>query len=305
MKNLKLNLKCKSGFSNLFTADQIWGQMVCAIGEMKGDDEASKFVEEFKANPPFLISNMLPEGFLPRPVLPPFKRDNNEKISVKEEQEFRLLAKSNKKKNWIPIDVFIKNQKNINQLKLAKIGDNQPEIIKINEVRSSIDRHTGAPFERGGVFNQTFLFSDNNFVIYLQMLREEEKWSNILDEIVDYFNIVGLGGDRNVGKGNFNILIEELDSIEKKLFEYREGDFYMTLSRCSGEDLNPLYYQMKYYFGIVGSNISDKKTFNKYPVVYFEPGSIFKKGNGSILENVHTDSRICSYGYSFPLYLSS
>jgi hypothetical protein len=37
MKYIKLNLKSKSGFSNLFTADQIWGQMVWAISDLESD----------------------------------------------------------------------------------------------------------------------------------------------------------------------------------------------------------------------------------------------------------------------------
>lgn len=300
MKYLKLKLKTKSGFSNLFTADQIWGQMVCAISALKGPTEVSKFIDQFDKNPPFLISNMFPEGYLPRIILPPFKRNQNEKISLQDEKKNRALAKKNKKRTYIPIEVFLKYQKDIDKLKLAII-DKSPEIYSLNEVRSSIDRMSGRPIE-GGVFNQTFLYSAHPFVIYLKIINDSPGTICTIKDIVSYLNLVGLGGDRNVGKGNFEILLEELNENENKLFSFKDSDLYMTISRCSGKDLEPMYYQMNYYFGIVGSSIGERKTFNKYPVVYFEPGSVFKNGNGCILHNVHTDSKICSYGYSFPIY---
>lgn len=302
MKNLKLKLKTKSGFSNLFTADQVWGQMVFAISDLKGEKEASKFVESFDKNPPFLISNMMPENFFPRVILPPFKKDINDNKTVQDEKKNRALAKKSKKNSWVPLEIFLKHQKNINELKLEVI-EKKPELLKINEVRSSIDRKKGIPFEStGGVFNQNFIYSNSSFVIYIRLL--DESFNSTLYEIVSYLNLVGLGGDRSVGKGNFDIKVEALNEIEENIFSYNQGNAYMSLSRCSGENLIPLYYNIDYYFGIVGSNFDDKKSYNKYPIIYFEPGSIFSKGDGMIIHNVHINPKICSYGYSFPIYLN-
>ena len=303
MKYIKLNLKSKSGFSNLFTADQIWGQMVWAISDLESDIEATNFVELFINDPPFLISNMFPQDYLPRVVLPPVKIGKDKKVPFQEERENRRKAKTNKKKNWIPIEVFMKYQNDIDQLKIAQIDNNNIKIKEINEIRSSINRVTGIPFKDGGLFNQTFLYSDNSFVIYLKILKDEEIWIKKINNIITYFNLVGLGGDRNIGKGNFEIKINDLNDIEYQIFNFKEGNVYTSLSRCSGQDLEPLYYKLDYYSGIIGGNLDESKAYNKYPILYFEPGSIFVKGKGSILKDVHTNNKICSYGYSFPLYL--
>ncbi|MGD1823540.1 MAG: type III-A CRISPR-associated RAMP protein Csm4 [Pleomorphochaeta sp.] len=301
MKNLKICLKPKSGFSNLFTADQIWGQMVWAISDLEGPNAASEFVEVFKKEPPFLISNMMPSGYFPKIILPPIK--SNKQTTFTEDRENRKLAKSNKKNKWIPLDVLFKYQTDINQIKLAKI-DKQPKIREINEIKTSISRNTWIAND-GGLFNQTFLYSNETFVIYIKLLNEETKWINTLNKIIDYFNIFGLGGDKSVGKGNFTITIEKLSKKEDRLFSYETGGIFTTLSRSSGKDLKPLYYQSNYYFGIVGRCLSSDKNYNKYPILFFEPGSIFTVGKGSIIENVQENSNICSYGYAFPLYLNN
>lgn len=301
MKYIKLNLTTRSGFSNLLTADQIWGQMVWAISDLKSPDDASQFVREFINNPPFLISSMLPQNYLPKIILPPIKRDETN-ISEDEEVENRRIAKSNKKKSWIPIDVFSKYQKNISKIKLATFTA-QPVIKSVNEIRTSIDRETWVA-NKGGLFNQNYLYSEEVFVIYLKILNEDEKWIKTIKDIVNYFNVFGLGGDKNVGKGNFNILINDLSKVELQIFNYSNGDFYTTLSKCSGKDLVPLYYQLDYYFGITGRSMDNNKSFNKFPALYYNLGSIFSKGSGQILENVHANSKVCSYGYSFPIYLN-
>lgn len=305
MKYLKLKLRTKSGFSNLFTADQIWGQMVFAISDLKGFEEASKFVENFDSNPPFLISNMYPEGYLPRAVLPPIKTNSSISSSFDEEKKNRELAKKNKKKTFVPIKTFLQCQDDISKLKFANF-ESSPNIRVINEVRSSISRKTGFPHtqEGGGVFNQTFYYSQDVFNIYIKLIDTSDEGIKLLEEIILYLNMVGIGGDRSIGKGAFNITLSEVNEDEKILFSYDKGNAYMSLSRCSGKDLNPLYYQIQYYFGMVGAKLDEKRTLNKYPVIYFEPGSLFLSGKGELLHNVHTDSRICSYGYSFPIYLN-
>jgi CRISPR type III-A-associated RAMP protein Csm4 len=304
MKYIKINLNTKSGFSNLLAADQIWGQMVWGISDLEGKDEATKFVDSFEDTPPFILSSMMPLGYFPKIMLPTLNKNKDEKLSKSEEANNRRLAKSNKKMDWIPVDLLLKNQKEISNLSLVEIK-NKPKITRVNDVRSSIDRETGIPFKEGGLFNQPFLFSENSFVIYVKILKEDDKYEKLINKLVDYFKAVGLGGDRNVGKGNFDMTISNLDKKEQQLFDYEAGNLYTTLSRCSGSDLEPLNYQINVYSGITGGSLTENKTFNKYPVVYFEPGSTFAKGQGSLIHNVHIDSKICSYGYAFPLYLNN
>ncbi|MCH3916055.1 MAG: RAMP superfamily CRISPR-associated protein [Spirochaetia bacterium] len=307
MKYCKLRFCAKSAFSNLFTADQVWGQMVWAISALEGEAAATKFVEDFDEVPPFVLSAMMPEGFLPRVVLPPMQ--SKEKMNAVEERKARERVKSNKKRKWIPINTLLEVQDNIALLSQKEIpGKKDQEVIQpVNEVHVSLDRTTNTPFEDGGLYNQQYYISTKPLIVYVRLDRDETEWSAWLKKICKYLEAVGIGGDRTVGKGSFSISVEELDESEQKLFDYKGGNAWISLSRCAGRNLKPLYYTISLYAGITGGSLTEAKTYNKYPVLYYEPGSLFDAGGGtgSLLHHVQEDPRICSYGYLFPLPVRS
>ena len=305
MKYFRIKCNPKSPFSNLFSANQIWGQMVWAISELYGDDSATSFVNEFKTKPPFLVSAMMPEGYLPKACIPPVL--SSEELSEKQKKDNRELAKKNKKQSWIPISIIKKHQKNITCLYKERF-DCKVDCRDINEVhvKLSKDKDNLDVDMKPMLYNTQFVRMNTPLVVFLRINREEERYKKLLETIFSYWEKRGLGGDRTVGRGFFEIKLEDLSETEKQLFEYNEGNTLMTLSRCFGNDLIPKYYQISVYSGIIQKTktINQNINFNKYPTIGFQPGSTFLKGEGTLLDHVHLDSEIFAYGYLFPLCIN-
>lgn len=293
MKYKKIIMTPKTSFSQMFSSDQLWGQMVWAISDLKGCEAASEFVEQFKTSPPFLLSSLLPDGFLPMPIVP-----SNKKAETPEEKE---RYKKIRKCKWIPISDFYSIQKDIFKLYTLKI-ENKKDPDPVVEVHASIDRATNKVKE-GALYNQHYIFSEDSFCVYVKFLSSDPSWENTLEKVVQYFGKVGLGGDRNVGHGQFAFEIKDVAGKEEDIFNYFEGNSFMTLSKCFGPDLIPVSYSLEVYAGISGKGLSEASLYRKKPIIQFLPGSIFKAGEGVIAEGVSTDARVCSYGLVLPIQL--
>ena len=300
MEYVKICMHPRSPFSNLFTADQIWGQMVWAVSAMQGEKEAETFVDEFSDAPPFLVSMMLPKGVLPIPMVKPVKPEGNDELDA----QARKLLKHNKKCKWLTFEQFKAFQTDPKLLSKIELQDSF-SFSSITETHVAINRLTNAPL-KGQLYNANYFSSKGSeFVIYLSFLRDEESWKNRIIEIVSYLSRIGLGGDKAVGRGIFEMELKELTKEEQEVFSVHSNRF-MTLSRCSGSNLVAMEYRVSLYTGIVGGSLSGnegKGLFNKYPVLFFEPGSVFTSGTGCLLSDVHPDTRIKTYGYAFPVPL--
>lgn len=302
MEYSKILMQAKSPFSGLFTADQMWGQFVWAIAHSEGADRAEEFVTEFLEKPPFLVSAMMPEGYFPIPMLPP-KRTTD----VKFDPEARKRTKRNKKLHWLSFSDFAKVQRDYRYLSTADLDiSGSPEITEISETKVSIDRLTNSQVD-GSLHTLSYLYARNPFVVYLAFPDGEKGQKERIEKILSFLSLDGLGGDRSVGRGVFSLDFCPVSKEEQALFSFDRGNAFMTLSRCFGKDLHPLYYSVTAYAGIVGGHPEGNMQtgmFNKKPIIGYEPGSVFASGSGCVVRDIHPDKRIASYGFAFPVPLS-
>ncbi|MGB4407802.1 MAG: RAMP superfamily CRISPR-associated protein [Sphaerochaeta sp.] len=303
MDYYKIQMKAKSPFSELFTADQIWGQIVWAISDMKGTQRADSFVKEFLDSPPFLLSMMMPEGLLPIPILPPVLRDVSEGDN-KAESEARKRTKKNKKCKWLTLEQFLQLQSNSSCFAEMDLDLRFQHIPgQTQETKVSIDRFTNSQID-GSLHSLTYEFSDCPFVIYLAIDPERPDILEELGPILDFLSKVGIGGDRSVGRGIFDMKMVQVSDTEQSLFSFDQVNTFMTLSRCFGRDLVPLSYRVSAYSGIVGRSLEGRgnvQLFNKKPILGYDEGSVFSAGRGGLATGIHPDPRVCSYGYAFPI----
>lgn len=290
----KILLTSITSFSELFTADQIWGQFIWAISDLYGKEKASSVVEEYKTNPPILFSSMLIDGFLPKPFFVNTIGDSDSDI-----------MKHNKKCQWLDYRQFRELQRDCNYCSGKKL-DIVSVLSSRSEIHASIDRETMRTLDEGGVYNSQYLYTKNDvrLAVYVNFLSKDNKWESILDDVISLWNKIGLGGDRNVGHGQFKIEICELSKEEEEIFLYKDK-YYVSLSNCFGSDLAPISYNVDVYSGIIGRATSNINAYRKKPIIRFKTGSLFLDGGkGMIAENVAFDSNICSYGYAFPIYMN-
>ena len=285
----KILLKPKTCFSEMFSSDQLWGQMIWAISDLYGNDVASEAVAEFLDKPPFIISSLLIDGFLPKPLYVDIIGDLDS-----------AEHKHNKKLKNISYEDFRRLQLNPMAFSSEEIHKRPRAFSSIDEIHASISRDS-LKVSEGGLFNSSYIWTDELLCFYISYNSMSDGWNKKIDSILSYFEKTGLGGDKNTGHGQFDISRTSVSNIEKEIFDFKSSDFFISLSDCSGQDLVPVSYSLDVYSGISGRVIGG--AYRKKPVVRFKSGSLFLDGTGSIVRNTGSDSS-CSYGLAFPVYMT-
>ncbi len=283
----RIVLKPRTPFSSLFSADQIWGQFIWALSDKMGKETATDTVRLYSDGAsPILFSSAMVDGYLPKPqyvnALADFSNANE---------------KSNKKCSWLTYEIFSGLQKDSSFLKKEKLPmDGNEALESVQELHVAIARKGSDK----NLYNTSYKYSTLPLVVYADIQNEE--WLKILEEVIEYWKMVGLGGDRNVGRGQFDITLEELSAKENEIFTFRDESGFVSLSESFGADLSPVFYSVDVHAGFVGRKNEMNGIYRKKPVIRYLTGSFFRKGKGSIVRTV--DNRdIFSYGLTFPVYV--
>lgn len=283
----RIVLNPKTPFTELFSADQTWGQFIWAISDLEGEEKASEVVESYKENPPILFSSLMLDGYLIKPFYA------NSRIDTSTEK-----GKHNKKCNWLSYEDFYSFQKNANYLSDKELDISSNSFIEQNnEIRVSLIEKYKEGKEKNELVNKFYLSSKKRLVIYVDVKNTE--LMSLLEEVIKYWNIVGLGGDRNIGRGQFCITLEDLSSLESDIFSYKSDGSFVSLSETFGNGVLPLEYSIDVYSGIA----SRTSKYRKKPIIRYLKGSLFRKESekGTIIKSLDEDSSVYSYGYAFPV----
>ena len=280
----RIKLKPKTPFSSVFSSDQIWGQFIWAISDLYGEDKVTEIIKLYTTNkPPILFSAAMIDGYLPKPLfVNAFADFANE------------IEKSNKKCKWLTYEDFSCLQNDSNYLKGKKLEQDSNDAISDElEIHVSISGDT--------LYNVIYKKTKIPIIVYVDI--QSEEWNEVLQNIIkNHWSIMGLGGDKNVGRGQFDISMGDLSSEEKKIFNFRSDSGFISLSQSFGQDLEPVFYNVEVYSGFVGRKNDIDGIYRKKPIIRYLPGSFFKKGKGCVVQAV--DNRnIFSYGLSFPVYM--
>lgn len=300
----KFSLKPLSYYSDVFSSDTIFGTVCWYVRYIYGEKTLTTFLNEYSNIIPLVISSLIPKGYVPKPQLNFKLKDSIEEIET--DKKFKSLR-------WIPVEVFQKYQKNYDQDVVAKeinlLEIKKIELSQIDITRNSISRITGMVRE-GVLFTDSFYYSDVNYNVYIT--EYDTSYSDIFKNAFIAACQMGFGSEASTGKGIFDVKIEELDDIEKSIFNYK-GKYFVTLSECAGSNLEPLSYTTVTKYGKLGGEFSQKGIngrllFNKKPIVFYKTGStFFSTGgvSGVLLNNIHSDYRIIQYAYAYPLYFDA
>ena len=258
-----ITITLKSPIATPLQSDTIFGHICWAVRFLKWDedDRLSKFLSLFDedSQPPLLLSNGFPKGFLPKPVIPPVTQDVLESIYGNEnrpENSFRI--KTIKKTDIIPKEKFKELQQDIiTPEKLFRaLNDCYDETIELKKKQQSmmvqhntIDRIKGSVRE-GGLFSQEETFFDNDFGVFEIYLNTVYFSFKDLERIFEYISSGGFGRDKSTGKGYFTFEIRE--GID--LPESEEPNAFMTLSSYIPKENDPTegYYNIIHKYGKLG-----------------------------------------------------
>lgn len=301
MKHYKVKLIIKSALSTPIQADTLFGHICWGIFYRKGEDELNNFLKLYDNDPPLILSNAFPEGWLPKPFLKPsiyYESDN-----TKEDQKNIINLKKIKKLKYVPFEYFTKEnfifseinlKNNLNDLEKSK--DN---VYIQSRTRNIVNRIIGTTPENGLFESEEIWFNNNILDLYV--------FSNFdKDKTLEYLNIGienGYGADVSTGKGRL-----EIDKFDEVNFP-ESGNRAMALANFVPKDdeISDLRTDYITKYGKIGGYFVFIMNPFKKPIIMCKEGSTFKLNNnkpyvGTLLSNIHSDHRIKHYAFSPIIY---
>lgn len=323
-----INISLKSPVATPFQSDTIFGHICWAVSFLKWeeDDRLNSFLSLFdkdNSQPPLLVSNGFPKGYLPKPIIPPVTQNDLDEIYKDElnkrvENSFRI--KAIKKTEIIQKKPFKELQINdMSSRKLFEVMNNSYALVReLKEKEEStliqhntIDRIKGSVRE-GGLFSQEETFFDEGHGVFEVYLKTNYFSKEELLRIFEFIGSGGFGRDKSTGKGYFEVKVNE--GID--LSESENPNAFMTLSSFIPKENDPTdgYYNILHKYGKLGGTYAKGVSAVggnpfKVPLIMFSAGSVFKDKNykqgkvyGSLLSDVHKhNDRIRHYAYAFPI----
>lgn len=328
MKAYKCTIKLKSSLETPLEADIIWGSIIWALKYLSGKEEVERTIKEYSADPPLIISDGFPSGYLPSPLCD-ISQETIENL-IESSENINKTIKTVKKileRDLLPEDIFrkiIKHEKTFMDIIKDSMECNIcPESFK------DIKEH-----DKSSICNKNncfYLTGKNRYECNRikppmnYSLKEDELWDiyivsrwseERLLELLTFTGINGYGRGASRGKGHFSIENFIELSPEKSLHTYKgEENGFMTLASSyiplAGEieDIEKSRYKLLIKVGKLGGHYASMENFFKYPVVMCRRGSVFPASPGTktywggLIKGVHQEiEELVQYGIAFPVW---
>ncbi len=313
-----INIAMTSALITPLQSDTLFGHICWAVHYLNWagrENKLQSFLNAFtwNANPPLLISNGFPQGYLCKPILPPITQKELDDLS---EQSARVqnahVFKSIKQLSYIHKDDF----KSLQEIEISgqilfermyrnfevynRIIDRKAVAVQHNTVNRASNRvDSGLYSERSNFFRPC----ENSFEVYLRtsFFSKEE-----VSRIFEFISIQGYGKKKSFGKGAFTFNIA--DGIDIKHAE--NPNAFMTLSHYMPRENDPVngYYLPVLKFGKLGGEFAKRYPFKK-PLLMFSAGSVFEdpgftedKIYGRLVDDIHKyKPEIQQFAFAFPI----
>lgn len=252
-----------SAFGTLLKGDTLFGQFCWAIRNHLGESRLRKLLEGYTNGLPFaVVSDALPSGYLPRPVLPMHwfvHTDPSER-------------KQAKKKIWLPMTQFDESITNWPSHFVAP--DEKSRIKALPQPHNVIDRRSGTTGEGFSPYNMTqHWYADAPLDIHIA-LDDSQLSLNELRSMLENMGAFGYGRDASIGLGKFR-----LDALQTQpIREQQQANAWLTLAPSAPQNLildaERCFYQVFTRFGRHGdAAVHSGKPF-KAPVLMAQTGAV-------------------------------
>jgi len=271
----RLSIGLKSPLGTPWQADTIIGHLAWMVAFNEGAKGVEEFLAPFVAgDPPFIVSDGFPAGLLPRPLGVKEFADINDLSSYARER-------SKRKAQFLKISDFEKAR----QGKEIE-GDPLPSPWEEFEtLHAAISRKSNTTAdEAGNLFSTDSLvikrddqdYEASTINLYLYSVKP---WIRKIEKLFHQFSLVGMGRDKSVGLGQFDLISME----EWKGFGGFEGaNGFIALSSFVPAEYDPVEgkWALNIKYGKLGENAGLGNPF-KRPFLQIKPGATFYTGEVS------------------------
>ncbi|MFH1749160.1 MAG: hypothetical protein ABIG44_19180 [Planctomycetota bacterium] len=323
MTTLCVRLTLRSPLGTPLGADTLFGHLCWGIVYHEGADALTELLAQMDGpDPPLVISDPLPAGYVPAPVLPPPASESYDKLfaelatagtePVTAHDRIRTVSRH----AWLPAQSWEQvaaacDAAAVAQAQLAA-GSPEPLLpIPATVAHNTIDRLADRPREPGGLFFEESLYPPHGGCPYDVWVRTSLEARRV-EQLFTWALEGGYGRDAGTGKGR--LTVDAVAPIE--LLDVSQPNAVMTLGTCVPAAENPVagYWNIDVRHGKLGGpwahdTSADQAGVFKRPVIFLARGAVFHAAEphpilGRMVHDVHpTRTEVVTYGYTLTLPL--
>jgi CRISPR-associated protein Csm4 len=289
-----------SACASAWQADTLFGHLCWSLVRREGEDFLTElFLEEYRAgNPPVLLSDGFPSGYLPRPrVVVPRMSDVVPMSKVERITSYRDV-KDRLKARWLSLDEF---NRVCRGEAVAPVAE-QPEQFERVVSKNQIDRLTDTA---GGTGGKLYDFTEFCFPAVDVYWRIAPAYEALVREFLDDLQRTGYGKRKSVGYGDIaSCSLAPFDGFS----EVPHANGFVTLSNFVPDALDPTdgFWMTTVKYGKLGEDAATGRHPFKRPIIQLQASSCFydaspREWYGRLVANVAVDPRVVQYAYAFPV----
>ena len=276
----QFTLRLLTAFGSPLHGDALFGQLCWLIRNQLGETRLIELLTGYTAGKPFMVvSDALPAGFIPRPIMPSGYFDP---LTVDDKQ------KEIKKRLWLPLADLTQPLARWAKLAMPEtelvkpIKDEKP-VFRATQAQphNSINRTTQTTGEGGFApftNEQIWYHPDAQLTVYI-VLDEQRLSVEELSLCLKNLGEIGFGRDASAGLGKFEIIEE----TQIKLSEQDHANAYLTLAACAPQghawSAEKCFYQVMTRFGRHGDVAAISERPFKNPILLAKAGAVLTPQN--------------------------
>jgi CRISPR-associated protein Csm4 len=307
MKLYCVEITPRSPWGTPLQADTLFGHLCWALVYIQGEEALRDFLHAFgDPQPPLVLSNGFPNGFLPRPLFPGIATVQDEKTAKDRKRLKRVTLLD---EEWLLSARNGLSEEKIQHALLdnEEVGKEDPWYEELG-YHNTIDRRSNTVRAEGGFFQSLDLhFRGIQLSVYVKTDYFSE---TALGELFDVIAKGGFGRDKSAGLGSFHF---ELSAFNFPSLPGANGFIALSNFVPAPHDPTDGFYDLMTKFGKLGGDfavgpISSAGKHNpfKKPLIMLRSGSVFRDARvrewyGRLISSVHANPDIHHYGLCYPL----
>jgi len=261
MQDYRIKLELLSPVGTPWHSDTVFGHLCWQVAFGALDIGVDEFLAPFRnGQPPFVLSDGFPAGYLPRPLLPYTPLD------VDEVDQYEAVKKGIKAP-YVTVEDF----RAACQGKKIVGKPLESPWNPILTPHASPDRISFSTGEEGGYFETEadILTHKEGLDIYI---RSRPEWVEKVGHLLEQLSRFGYGRDKSIGLGAFRVK----DITREDIFPlFPEANGFINLSSMAPakDDPTDARYRWRTKFGKLGEGVNPNPF--KRPLLQMEPGAVF------------------------------
>lgn len=203
MNTYLVTLRLRSGLGTPLAADTLWGHIAWGVRYASGEAALREWLRRYdEGSPPLVVSDPMPAGFLPRPLLPPAPRPEREPSVVETDARRTAL-----KRQWISRQHWDHLASGLSHTVLERALDRDPPKGRSATVmHAAINRLSGGTAQEGGgtlfALEQTYFPSEGcDFEVWVLSPDQPEALQQLFETALSG----GYGRDGASGQGDLRV----------------------------------------------------------------------------------------------------